>query len=673
MSANVGFFLTVTVPAPTNSQLERDVHLFHEIVSDCSPTLVLTTHQYREFMKSKDIEFLADVSKCDPDWPKLPYIETDNMTGVVEEHTNNASVSAEDVAFIQYTSGSTGEAKGVVITHSQLTHNLLFQVRAFKVAYYSVEVVWIPHHDFMGLVSCLLLALHVGYRVYLMSTSSFFRQPGLWLEVISNVRATTAKAPSFAFELLLRNPPKTAPEVELSCLETVYALEASVSSILTDFASEFYYRNRFAVTVQAVYGLAEHTGIATVQSPPYYHIARLGLPSHEFPPDNVVLKVVDPVTLRECCDRQMGEIWLDSPSKASGYWEQPRETKAIFQAQMQGDDQRTYLRTGDLGFVEDSQLFIAGPMSDILAFEGNLVFPQHVELTVQITSSLIRPGSIAVINVHPQDGYSTVIVVAEVCDVETVGDVEELCGDISRALALKYRAPPYAVCLIKPNTMPRTHLGKVQRAKVRELYKSDKLDMVFRVVTSISPLLNVEAKKTVEGVLEEVIKPVLTRVEQVFDRNTDILTQGLQSLDIMDLQEVIKTELEVDITFNEILQLGTPIRIAEEIGRQLSLTGAEIAPVELKDQSYFAYPDIGDLKDKTQDELKAVEGFCLGRKGFGLVVFPGVTDVSVLDLKTFRLESYLVGLPVNKRTGSPVIAEPPVQVVRWCTGAAAVM
>lgn len=605
--------------APTIAKLKRDFEFLHKIVDDCDAGVILTSREYGQFVNSES--FVTAIKDCNLHWPNVSWIVSDELPIPAEERSY--PVTASDVAFIQYTSGSTSQPKGVTNLHHQLLHNLAFQAKALHMREESVEVIWVPHYHDMGLILSLLLAVHVGYRAYLMSPFTFVREPGLWLEIMSDVRATVSKAPNFAYELVMRKPPKKA--IDLSCVETmVNASEPVLPSTLNKFF-EMFSLSGLSVAPIPVYGLAEHTVIATVLGPPHSQIVRRGLPSHGFPPDDIVLKIVDPNTLRECCGGEVGEIWLDSPSKSCGYWEQPIETEKTFQARMDGDDSRRYLRTGDLGFIEDSQLFIAGRIKDVIIINGQTVFPQDVELTIQQATPLIRPGCIAVFDLHPMADDSEIVVVAEVHCPEDIDSPAELCQQVAKAVALEHEIALSAVCLVKPRTIPKTTSGKIQRGESRRLYSSHKLEWVYHLVAAlydsnpgVSPSVDgsqsgvADSLTTPDGssspslvamqarqfLIDDVVKAIRYSLSKETKNsvtpNSHILSVGMQSLEIMQLRGHIKEVHGIEMSFNKLLCLGSPVCIAEDLDWKLNCTGTIDGRLVLKNQQCDTNPSSSD-------------------------------------------------------------------------------
>ncbi|AXN43837.1 Putative fatty-acid--CoA ligase fadD21 [Mycobacterium marinum] len=399
------------------------------------------------------------------------------------------SPSPDAPALLQYTSGSTSDPKGVVITHGNLAHQVDFNRRLLGLGLDARGVFWLPpYHDF-GLISVILSGLAGSGEVTLMSPLTFLQRPALWFDVMDRVRATHTAAPNFAYELAVR---KTTAEQraawDLSSLQVVMSAaepvrEDTTSRFLDAFSGTGLRRDAFCPS----YGLAEHTVAVTMFGRSTLSVDRHQLETQRLAvpadgpgsqvligcgqvADDVDVRIVDPELHVPLADGQVGEIWVDSPSKAAGYWGLPDKSRDTFGARLAGsDDSRSYLRTGDLGLLHDGELYVCGRLKDLLILAGRNIHPQDIEESLRDCHPAIRPGGIAAFAVDAGDA-GEVEGLAVLVEVKADIATEMLSGvaDEVQAVVLKnHQLRCSAVVVAPPGSVSKTTSGKVQRARCR--------------------------------------------------------------------------------------------------------------------------------------------------------------------------------------------------------------
>ena len=477
----------------TRSTRKSPSQHFQRVAADCGAKAVLTNRRYAGARRLGTAKSLVTASSVD--WPKdLPWHVTSR--GISGRRTRGLGSPAKAVsdwapspdtpAFLQYTSGSTSDPKGVVVTHGNLAHQLDFNRRALGLGLDSRAVFWLPqYHDF-GLVGGILGALSGNVELTMMSPLSFIQRPALWFEVMHRVRATCTGAPNFAYELAIR---KTTPEQrarwDLSSLKVVMSAAEPVREDTTRrFLEAFAVAGLRPEAFCPTYGLAEHTVGVTIFGRSSVRVDRYQLETQRLavaadgPDDQVLMgcgqltddvdvRIVDPELCVPLLEGQVGEIWVDSPSKAAGYWGEPDQTRATFQARLAGaDGGRGYLRTGDMGFVRDGELYVCGRIKDLLILAGRNFYPQDIEDSVRDCHRAVRAGGIAAFAID--SGHSEALAVL----VEVRGDAapEELSSVVHavRAAVLKDHGLHCSVVVLgPPGSVSKTTSGKVQRSRCR--------------------------------------------------------------------------------------------------------------------------------------------------------------------------------------------------------------
>jgi acyl-CoA synthetase (AMP-forming)/AMP-acid ligase II len=385
-------------------------------------------------------------------WPEdLTWLVTNDTTN----NNNKASItlnytpSRENVAFLQYTSGSTSEPKGVMITHANLAHNLTLILDELSAKDDTVVVSWLPQYHDMGLIGSYLGVLYCGGSGYYLSPLTFLQRPQIWIEAISKYKATHLQAPNFAFALTSRKYSHD-DTLDLSSVRHVINAaepvdEESMDSFVKTFEKHGFPQN----VIYPTYGLAEHTVFVCSGG-----TQRLRVDKQALEVDSVVqicnddstkemtkcvgcgypkrqgvdVKIVNTTTCQALPEDNVGEIWIQSPSKAAGYFGKPELTKHDFHAQLRSgstsnandvlDDINGYLRTGDLGFMHNDELFICGRLKDLIIVGGRNYYPQDLEATAEASSELLRPGCSAAFTIDPtHEGGEQVALVAELRDV----------------------------------------------------------------------------------------------------------------------------------------------------------------------------------------------------------------------------------------------------------------
>ena len=442
-------------------------------------------------------------------------------------------VGPDDLAFLQYTSGSTSDPKGVMLSHRNLMHHLALNQNVSEIYEGAPTVSWVPLYHDLGLIACVLGTVYSGSRLVFMSPIAFLQRPMRWLEAISRYRAVATAAPNFAYELCARKA--TAAEVARLDLRSLImasnGAEPIAAGTLEAFCDTFRSCGFRRELFRPGYGLAEATATVTgakIEAAPALVLSLAkevlkegrvklvkkagGDALHYVGLGDVVrvtgseqLRIVDVESRVECPPLVVGEIWVSSPSVAMGYWNRPEETQQTFAGYIEETGEGPFLRTGDLGFVYEAQLFVTTRLKDLLIINGANFHPQDIEQTVQSAHPDLRPGCTIAFNV---DGTTSeeLVVVAEVVDPEekltrgnswALGKVnvlkarvfdaesltvkaDEILDAIKEAVSKDHGLACHNIVLIKARTIPKTSSGKVQRRQCRQEYLAGELAIVAR-------------------------------------------------------------------------------------------------------------------------------------------------------------------------------------------------
>ncbi len=411
-----------------------------------------------------------------------------------------AEPDPDDVALIQYTSGSTGSPRGVVLTHAQIVANLDMIRHAFSLTPYDFAVLWLPPYHDMGLIGGILAPLHIGFGVRLMSPASFILNPLRWLEHITTTGATVGGGPNFAYERCVSRLRRHAgPDLDLRRWEVAFTgAEPIREATLRRFAEAFGPFGFSQVALYPCYGLAEATlmvsGGERGAGPTFGQVSRAALQRGQVaapsglddaqrligcgkPLPGLDVRIVDPRTGGPVGPAKVGEVRIHGPSVARCYLRGGAER---FAAAVAGED-RTYLATGDLGFLdEDGELFICGRLSDVVVIRGRNIYPQDVEAAVEEAVSL--PGISVAFGVE-RDGEEGLALVREVGGL----DPDEATGVLATLRAAVFDAVDVQVAelvLTKRGALPRTSSGKVRRSAARRLLEEGKLPVLAKSGTS---------------------------------------------------------------------------------------------------------------------------------------------------------------------------------------------
>jgi thioester reductase-like protein len=487
LEVSVAFFacacigaIPVPVCPPTPLGFARGLAKLAFIACDCQASMALTTNDCHDsYQKLGDERRIPASSPHTPAMPSLEWIATDGLRGVPSKRFRNA---AGPVLFLQYTSGSTSDPKGVMVSHANVIHN-----GQSTVDHQAIGVSWLPHYHDMGLIGYYLYPVITGATVYSFSPLDFLKRPLLWLQTMNRVRATYASSPNFGFEYCLRED--KIPRAHLDGLDLSSMRVLMNASELAHADTCLRFRERFAPyglrpeAVVAAYGLAENTLTATHYGRRIIAVNRrllqqgtvhivddcrpdtteLCLASCGKPLDGVRLQIVNPESRAALGPKQIGEIWLAGKSTCRGYWNRTELTRETFDNTIANhpQDANAYLRTGDLGFLYEDELFVCGRIKDLIIIHGINYHPQDIEFIVESSSQKIRRDGVAAFR-GDQEQETLVILV----EVKTPRDLPDP-AEIARAILTQCYVEPYAIIFVASGTIVRTTSGKIARSLTR--------------------------------------------------------------------------------------------------------------------------------------------------------------------------------------------------------------
>ena len=566
----------VAVPAypPSTGKLNQGMQRFVAIARDAAPAAALTTS-----------EILRRVKAAGDQPVSVPWNATDELDAELAAEWVEPDINPSTIAFLQYTSGSTSTPKGVMVSHENILTNERMIQTACEHTQDSTFVGWLPLYHDMGLIGNVLQPLYIGSLCVLMSPLAFLQKPIRWLKAITQFKGATSGGPNFAYDLCVR---KTRPEeragLDLSSWTTAFnGAEPIRLDTLDRFAEEFapfgFHREAFF----PCYGLAEATllvsgGVKGVlpnacaveagalkknivtDADPAAANARMAVGCGRGLAGQKIV-IVNPESRALLGDNSVGEIWLASRSVARGYWNRPDESKEVFGAYPADSAEGPFLRTGDLGFLRDGELFVTGRLKDLIIIRGQNYYPHDIEATVQTCSPVLRQGCGAAFSIEI-DGQERLALVQEVEKLPSEALID-LSEKIRRAIAESHQLPVYAIALIKPGSLLKTSSGKIRRLDCRAQFVEGKLAALAEWrepdsesdVDSIS-LLDIGdlTAPALEAWLVSHVSRKLGVGASSIDSNEPIARYGLDSLAALDVMHRFERALNVSVPMTSFFQ-----------------------------------------------------------------------------------------------------------------------
>jgi amino acid adenylation domain-containing protein/thioester reductase-like protein len=615
----------VAVPAypPDTTRLERTLPRIQAIARDADVKAAIVS---KAFLARQD-ELVAVM----PELGDIVWLTVDVPAS--GEQWVNPDLSATSLAFLQYTSGSTGLPKGVKVLHGNLLHNVSAMQQRMGQDEQCEMVSWVPPYHDMGLVVGILLPLYAGFPTNVMAPTTFVRNPFRWLEAISRYRATASCAPNFAFDLCLRK----VSEEQKRCLDlsrwslALDGAEPVRSKTIDQFTEAFSGCGFRRETFYPAFGMSDATAMVSgtdlLAGPLVVQADVESLKQGRYSPatesassqllvgcgrviDGQQLKIVDPERMSEVPPGHVGEVWLKGGSVGGGYWNRPDESREVFGATL-ADGDGPWLRTGDLGFLVQQDVVITGRLKDLIIIRGRNHYPQDIELTVQNSNPALRPGCGIAFSVEV-DGVEQLAIVQEI-DERAGVDVDAVLDGILSAVATEHEVAPHAIVLIATGTLPKTSSGKLQRRLCRQLFLENKLVVVeqrrsglepreppamssrhFRFGMERAQISTYPADKQRRIIIASLLGHVasIVRVDPVkIDPDKPLSRLGFDSLTAIELKNRIELAYRVALPMVDILKGPSLKDLSQYVFAQMSVEQAplnSIAPSSSQEQPVFS-------------------------------------------------------------------------------------
>ena len=568
--------IPVTAYPPRRHKLsDRNLQRLHAIAQDAEPALLMAPGATIARLST----FLANLPALQaPVW-----LAHEAAAAGPAAAYRRTPVSPGDLAFLQYTSGSTCQPKGVMVTHGALHEQLdYYRQRAGTAWLQGAMAGWLPHYHDYGLVGFILSAVYLGVPYYFMAPETFVQQPLHWLRAAARHRATYTGGPNFAFDLCAKSiAPADCRGLDLSSLQIVsVSAEPIFAETLQRFVAAF---RPFGFNPHALlpcYGLAEAVlcassqqgltaksfCVSALQSNRVEPVTSGGrvLVSCGHPLPGQEILIVDPKTRRPTPAGAVGEIWIGGNSLAKGYWRRPSATRRAFAARLAPSKQGPYLRTGDLGFQHEGHLFITGRIKDTIIVHGRNHAPQDIEATAQAVNPALRDQGGAAFLVAGDNDERLVLV--QELDRHYRAGLSPLCHAIRAAIAEEHGLSLAAIELIVPFSLPKTTSGKIQRHQCRTAFQDRTLKTITRYVfDEDTPQANqgCHADPGAEELETQLIAVVCAALSiQRISAHDDLFSLGVTSLDVLKLAFHIQDTYKVELPIHMLFELSTIAQIA---------------------------------------------------------------------------------------------------------------
>lgn len=562
------------------------------IVADARPALAIGSATLRDQLRRAH----ARAGTREPmEWLVVDELHEDAASGWTAP-----VVVPEALALIQYTSGSTGTPRGVMLSHRNLLHNQRMIAEAFGGSERSIIFGWLPLHHDMGLIGNVLHPLFLGASCILMDPARFIQKPLRWLAGVSRYGATISGGPNFAYDLCAKSITAEArASLDLSAWCVAFnGAEPVRAATLERFAASFAPCGFRAEAFAPCYGLAEATlivsggsrgmrreldrrALATGRATPVAaddeRAKRCVGCGHALADETV--HVVDPATGAPCADGELGELWVASPSVAMGYWGRDDETRRTFEARLANDPERAFLRTGDLGFRIDGEIFLAGRLKDLVIVRGRNLDPQDLEETAERSHPTLVPRGGAAFGLEDDAAERERLVVVHETRASEPGPLREAVLAIRRALAEEHDVAVDDVVLVRPGSVPMTTSAKVRRGECRRSLQAGTLRAVHVWHAEAEEHRRDEVPCTP---IEELVSILWAQVLgcDVVGLHTSFFALGGDSMHALELVARLHERLGVKLSTEDLLVHPTVAALAGRIEQERAGVTSDLPPLE---------------------------------------------------------------------------------------------
>ncbi len=598
-----GLIAVPAYPPRKNQKLGR----LQSIIDNCQPSVVLCSEEVQQVSKPLFEESDGEFSE------NLQWLSTDSVDLGEADGWQAPGVKASDLAFLQYTSGSTGEPKGVMVSHENIMVNEEMIRVAFGFRKEHKFVSWLPMFHDMGLIGTTLHPIYLGAQSILMTPASFLRQPLRWLKAISDYRAEVSVAPNFAYELCVEQiSEEQKKSLDLSCWTHALSGAEPVRAETLNRFNDLFSKQGFSWDAfYPVYGMAETTLIITgggsIERPRIERLSSQSLAANRFSllgsagnrkqrhPDAIdvvgvgekvldqEVVIVDPETKKRCAPDTVGEIWVSGKHVGQGYWNNEKLSKDIFKARIQNDDgsssKACYLRTGDLGCFLGDELFITGRLKEVIIVRGRNYYPYDIELIAQQSHPYLKIDSSAAFSVEIK-GQEQIVLFMEVerkHRLKVNGD--EVASAVRKAIAREHGLQVYGVCLLKPGRIPKTSSGKIQRGACKRAFENDSMEFIAKSLhvldvkdrfdnismsrDELQSLSDSERRGKIIEYLRASVSVLLQVDIQEVPAEQALTSLGLDSLQVTQLVSRVRDHLQVELAIDELFDLESLAQVAE--------------------------------------------------------------------------------------------------------------
>lgn len=583
--------IPVPVYPPSSRGFQSSLYKMVHIAKDCQAAGILTSKDYLGSLKTNLAR--SGVSACgvDADYISgLRWIVTEEFVDKISDETfNGGSNGTAKILFLQYTSGSTRDPKGVMVTHENILHNCPLVIDHDA----PVVVSWLPQYHDMGLIGCYLFPALTGGTTYGFAPTDFIQRPTLWFDAIKTYEASASAAPNFAYDYCLRAGRVSKESMESCDLSSLRLLMVAAEPVKPDtytrFLQAFQSYGLKSESFFVAYGLAENTlavslrgrniisvnknAVALGKARMTTEVSEIGaatqIVSCGTPLPGLTVKIVDPERHVALEPGRIGEIWIAGGSKCPGFWNNPELTMKLFHARLVDDSPYDdgYLRTGDMGFMHDGELFVCGRIKDMIIIRGQNYYPQDIEAVVEKASGLVRANCVAAFQIN-EDSEPALAIVAEVKNPKALPDALKIAAAVRNYLNVEVAL----ISFIAPRAIPRTSSGKIMRHKAKHMW----LQGQFTVLSEFSR--EKDAEPCASGSTGQSPFDVLkARYNLTGTESYNLIEAGLDSLDLVvfmhEIKELLKNKnadvlaRQVDVGLIQRVSVAELFQLAEQLER----------------------------------------------------------------------------------------------------------